>query len=461
MPQDITPDVATEVIPAGFFNATAERDEPGNRESIKQLLFLVFKWRWLILCLSLVFMTAAGAAMYLKPTVRTANAKVLFKTDRVALQMADLETKVTNTTQVLESEIELLKSRGVLIPVAKLLLAQETGSEGGIAEVTEQEIEDRVRYLETHIVATALPDTNVIAVTYSSPSPEESVRTLSALLEQYKEQHAVAYGGSAELMKFYDQERDRAGKNLQDAEEKLRGWQAATSIVSVDEQIKSLLNLQAGQVNRLQSAESETELLREEKDPVLSKLKTELISAEVGLQELLQRYTEEDRRVQEKRELIALLRKEMAAATRSLQSTLVTTRDTVHRQIRESTAALAVLREKKVEFERLAREVEIHNETFLLYSRKVEEARIAAGLDRNQLSSIATIEQPYASPKTDFEQRMTIVMLAAFIGLAIGVVTAVGLALFNGSLRMEEDVETYLRLPVLAVIPDLPRSVSS
>lgn len=461
MPQDITPDVATEVIPAGFFNATMQRDEPSNRESVKQLLFLVFKWRWLILCLFFVFMTAAGVAMYLKPNVRTANAKILFKSDRVALQISDLSTKTTNTTQVLESEVELLKSRGVLIPAAKLLLTQETGSEEGIAEITEEDIENKVRSLEGRTIAVALPDTNVIEVTYSSPSSEESVRTLSAILDQYKEQHAIAYGGSAELMKFYEQERDRAGKTLQEVEEKLRSWQAATNIISVDDQVKSLFNLQTDQLNRLQHAEAETEQLQEAKDPLLTKLKTEMISAEVSLQELLQRYTEEDRRVQEKRELVALLRKELTSATQSLQVTFLTTRDTLRKQMRETSDALMALRGKKVEFERLSREVAIHNETFLLYSRKVEEARIAAGLDRNQLSTIATIEQPYASPKTDFEQRITIVLLASFIGLAIGVVTAIGLALFNGSLRMEEDVETYLRLPVLAVIPDLPRSVSS
>jgi capsular polysaccharide biosynthesis protein len=96
-----------------------------------------------------------------------------------------------------------------------------------------------------------------------------------------------------------------------------------------------------------------------------------------------------------------------------------------------------------------------------LYGKKVEEARIASGMDKEQLSNIATIEQPYISSDSDLKKRAATVLLAAVVGLLLGLAAAIGLALFNSSLRMEEDIEHYLRLPVLAVIPDLPRSVSS
>jgi capsular polysaccharide biosynthesis protein len=59
------------------------------------------------------------------------------------------------------------------------------------------------------------------------------------------------------------------------------------------------------------------------------------------------------------------------------------------------------------------------------------------------------------------KKRLAIVFLAATVGLMLGLAAAIGLALFNSSLRMEEDIEHYLKLPVLAVIPDLQRSVSS
>jgi capsular polysaccharide biosynthesis protein len=82
-------------------------------------------------------------------------------------------------------------------------------------------------------------------------------------------------------------------------------------------------------------------------------------------------------------------------------------------------------------------------------------------LDAEQLSNIAVIEQPYISSDSDLKKRLAIVILASVVGLMLGLGVAIGLALFNSSLRMEEDIEHYLKLPVLAVIPDLQRSVSS
>jgi capsular polysaccharide biosynthesis protein len=45
--------------------------------------------------------------------------------------------------------------------------------------------------------------------------------------------------------------------------------------------------------------------------------------------------------------------------------------------------------------------------------------------------------------------------LGLFGGLALGAATAVAIEFLNRRLRFEQEVEHYLELPVLAVIPDL------
>jgi capsular polysaccharide biosynthesis protein len=47
------------------------------------------------------------------------------------------------------------------------------------------------------------------------------------------------------------------------------------------------------------------------------------------------------------------------------------------------------------------------------------------------------------------------VLLAAFVGLTLGLAIAFGFEFFNNSLRTQDDAEHYLGLPVLAAIPDL------
>ena len=47
-------------------------------------------------------------------------------------------------------------------------------------------------------------------------------------------------------------------------------------------------------------------------------------------------------------------------------------------------------------------------------------------------------------------------ILAALVGIGLGMATAFALEFFNRSLRTSEDVEFYLGVPVLARVPALP-----
>jgi len=461
MARDVVPNtVPTEVIPADVLHPTWQQENAQDRESAKQLLFLVFKWKWMILSIAAVFTIAAAVAMSLKPLVRTATAKILFKADRVGVQISDLTTtKTPYSLQVLESEIKMVTSRGVLFPAAKKLLSQNRDPEEGVAE---DEIDQLANIIDDRLSAIALPDTNIIQVNYAASTAEEAVQTLSAILENYREQHGLAHGASPELLRFYEQERDRAGTALQTAEEQVANWKAVNNVVSIDDQLKNLLDMKAARETALRQIEAEM-TKRPERDPLVAKLKSELVTAEIDLHELLQRYTDEDRRVQEKREKVALLRKESIDAEQVLQSSLTAERDVLRKQVNEISVTLTTLREKKLGIDRLSRLAALYQDTFLLYGKKVEEARIAAGLDKEQLSNIAMIEPPHALLSTDLRRRLATVLLAGIVGLALGIAIALGLALFHSSLRMEEDIELYLKLPVLAVIPDLQlqRSASS
>jgi uncharacterized protein involved in exopolysaccharide biosynthesis len=465
MPQNIitdatTNEVPTELIPAEILHPTWAQEDNYSRESLKQLLFLVFKWRWFIFSLPVIFMIATATVMYLKPPVHTATAKVLLKQDRVALQIADLAqtSRVPYSQQLLSSETELMRSREVLVSAAKKILAHRGTP---VEDISAQDLEKQVTDLAGHLSATQMPDTNLIQVTYVAPTAESALRSLTAIIEEYQAQHSLAHGGSTELQKFYEQERDRAGVALRDAEEELRKWQGNNNVVSLDQQVKGLLEMQAALETDLHRMETEIAKNAVDRDPVIARLRGDVVTAQVALQDVQQRYTDEDRRVQEKKEQLALLKQELESAQRGGRSSLVEARDTMQKQLRDIGATLASLREKKFGFDRLSRAVSLDQDTFLLYGKKVEEARIAAGLDSEQLSNIAMIEQPYISSDSDLPKRLAIVVLASVVGLMLGFAVAIGLALFNSSLRMEEDIEHYLKLPVLAVIPDLQRSVSS
>ena len=177
----------------------------------------------------------------------------------------------------------------------------------------------------------------------------------------------------------------------------------------------------------------------------MARLKEQRLTAEVALQDLLQSFTEKHRTVIDKKEQIALLDKELAAAegniigreTTSLNplkanlkqqfadaqaalSSHVAQRQKLANQVDEGSAVLAALREKKVKIDELSRLVDLNRDAFMLYSKKLEEGRIATGLGKEMLANVALIGPPHATAGTDFNKRMIMVVLAAFVGAAMG-----------------------------------------
>ena len=498
--------MAQGITPAGSFYPayTLQPEKNDTWDATKQLFFAVFKWQRLIFGIFLAFTIAAAAAMFLKPPTRTATAKVLLKTDRMPLQISGLSNltgRMLYSPQVLQSEIEMIKSRDVLFPVTKKLLIDSGKSE---KDLTPEEIDTTMVSVATNTVAAALPDTNVIQVTYFAPSAKEAENTLAMVLDEYLEQQATVQSGSAKLISFYEQEKKRIGLELGAAEDQFKKWQEATNILSTDQQIQNHLTLLAEREGSLQRSVADMEATRAKivslrnqlagqpersvtsreqvRNPLIAKLQADLVSAELALKDLLQRLTDKDRRVQEKREQIALikselsgaqnegdvigrettdlnplreaLRKELAGAV-ALFTSQASQAEALRKQTREAIAALNPLREKKVEGDRLARVVELQKDAFMLYGKKLEEARIASGLGKEQLANVAVIERPHAALGSDLLKRVLMVIAAAVLGILLGIAVAFGLEFVNNSFRTQTDVEHYLGVPVLAAITDL------
>lgn len=444
------------IVPAGPLYPARLQNGTRAWEPAKQLVFVVFKWKRLVFCLFLAFAIAAAIGMYMKPPVRSATAKILLKPDRATLQISgqnSLSSKLPYSPQYMQSEVELIKSREVLVPVAKRLLSKQR--EPG-REVTTGEISAMVEALARHVVPTAFPENSTVQVTFFGETAEEATQTLDIMMEHYMQLHELIYTGSTRMLKFYEDERDRVGADLQAAEDRLKQWQETGNIVSVDEQISRQLMTQGDRERALQQVEADLAMSRDNvRDPVVAKLKGDLVTSEVGLQDLLQRYTDNDRHVQERREQIGLIKRQLASAERAFLTSLTSQRDILRKQIQEAAASLATLRERKFEGTRLSQAVDLARESYQLYGKKLEEARIASRLDREQLSNVAVIEQPHPTLMTDLNKRIGGVFLAAIAGIALGVAIAFGFEFFNNSLRTEDDVENYLGLPVLAAIPEL------
>jgi uncharacterized protein involved in exopolysaccharide biosynthesis len=217
-----------------------------------------------------------------------------------------------------------------------------------------------------------------------------------------------------------------------------------------------------------------------------TQLGAELAKLEAKRATLLQQYTTEDRQVRDADAEIATVKRRMvdgAGTPRTvgierwipnptrveiqerlmkadrnlydLRARVAALPDFIDEHRKESSAAAVGLRKKAIRFASLEQEIVAARDTYLLYERKEEEARISEAMDRSKLLNVSLLDGPTRAIKPSNAMSPLMVVVALIAGTGLGVGTAVGLEFLGRNFKLEEQVEQYLELPVFAVIPDM------
>jgi len=126
-------------------------------------------------------------------------------------------------------------------------------------------------------------------------------------------------------------------------------------------------------------------------------------------------------------------------------------------EIRKMTAKLDSLPQKELELARLTRAVKSSEDMYLLLLKKLEEARISEVAEMQGMGSARVIDPAVPPPYPLRKQRAILVVLGGFMGMAFGL----GMAFFaeyrDSSMKSSKDLEQYLHLKVLGIIPSTPK----
>ena len=111
----------------------------------------------------------------------------------------------------------------------------------------------------------------------------------------------------------------------------------------------------------------------------------------------------------------------------------------------------------EVEFARLTREVEVNEKSYRALKEKLEDARIA---EAENVPDVTLVDPASAPSNSVRPNKLAVMVLGLFLGLSLGLVAGFGVEQLDTSIGTIEDVERYLALPVLGVIPYLEVEVS-
>ncbi len=476
--------------------------------AIKLMLYAVFKRKWQVLAVIAVVVLAILVAGLTRPRIYKSTAKVMIRPGRAEVQVSSGEQReitlpVAATTEQVNSEIEIIKSAELSRQVIDRMSAAGTPIFG---ENSDLSIDEQVGVLRSMLSVGPTPQSNVIAIELFARNAEKGQEILKTLVSVYLDRHAQVHRatGAAE---FFQQELTRQHERVAQAEAKLAEFVERERIVVPEDQIRWAVkdairyrDVLRTQNNKITVAERNLQTMRkqlaeqpervfadvERVNPEAQLLTNKLGDLEAKRANLRQLYTDEDRNVTDVEGEITELKRRLASSkagtgivgrermtANPIREVLI--QEILHHErnlfdLQERVKALPsflknwkneneenaiALRKKTIELASLEQDVSAARESYRLFERKQDEARISEALDKEGIVNVSVLD-PASLATKPFNSMSPIMVVAALIaGIGLGVGSAVGIEFLGRNFKLEEQVEQYLELPVFAVIPDI------
>lgn len=347
----------------------------------------------------------------------------------------------------------------------------------------------------------ALKNSNIISISFKAKDRKLAQGTVETLIAFYLDKHINVHR-TAGSYEFFTEQTDQFKNTLFQAEDNLRELKNKAGIASLEEQRRVLLKRLGDLQQEVEGTEAALVASKAKVEAMEKTLKNlpetlvvqetsgypnqgadlmrdRLYSLQIKEQDLLSKFTEESKPVQEIRRQIseaqALLSQEERTRTqvtkglneayKQTQLALLGERATVSSlqsklqeqqiQLKGARSEIKTINNNDTQLGQVEREMAIQEVNYRKYIEKLEQARIDHALEIGKISNISIV-QPATYPTKSI---WPIKNLILGLGFLLGIMGGVGLAFFfefiDHSLKRPEDVERRLELPTLATIPHL------
>jgi uncharacterized protein involved in exopolysaccharide biosynthesis len=454
----------------------------------------------------------AGAAVYAAVGARyEAQMKILVRRGRAdapvsAGENAPLDlTRVAMTEEELNSEVELLRDDDVL---REAVAPDAVNGRDWLhflrpGEGAPQRVERAARRLGKKLVVEPVKKTNLITIKYAADDPQRAARILQSVANAYLKKHAVVHRPSGELQFFEQLTRD-ARRDLEQAEQTLRQFTAAHGVVAAAQErdlaLQKLSEIDGSyrqtHIDMSETQQRVTELqkllatlpdrtttqVRIADNPELMKaLKSNLLDLQEKRTQLLTKFEPTHRLVQEVDQQITQAEAAIAAEMKSPLRDETTDKDAHYEwaksELERAQVQLKALQSRQsatgmqeTAYRTMARSLgddaltqdDLQNtekaaeESYLLFVKKQEQARMADALDQSGIVNVAIAEPPVV-PALPASSAWTLLAIGLLAAGTAGTGAAFAADYADPSFRTPDDVLGYLHAPVLASLPRIAR----
>ena len=483
--------------------------QPGFQPSsltLRELAMVVFRQRRIFLSVAgLVVVASLLYAVF--GSQYQAHMKVLVGRGRVDTPMTagqnapvDLARMVI-TEEELNSEVELLKDDEVL---RKVVQGTDLADHDWLhflrpAETTAEQVERAARRLAKKIDVEPAKKANLINVSYRSSDPLRAAKVLQTLANVYREKHTEVYRPSGEY-RFFEQQSGESGQQLEQAQLKLRQFTLSHGVVAAAQQrdlaLQRLSDVDASyRQTEIELAETRrrvdelrvqlrtlperttTQVRTADNGELLRALKSSLLDLELKRTDLLTKFDPSHPLVQEIERQIVQAKSAIDAEILTPLRDETTDKDANYvwakAELQRAEVNLRALQEKAaatgtqvLAYRALSRQLgddaitqddllgteRAAQESYLLYTKKKEEARMNDALDERGIVNVTIAEHP-VSPALPVWSAWTILAVGFVAAGASGTAAAFAADYLDPAFRTPDEVLAYLQAPVLASLP--------
>jgi uncharacterized protein involved in exopolysaccharide biosynthesis len=439
---------------------------------------LLRKHRWLMTGIFLLTVLTAAIWTFVQVPIYEAVATILIDPE---------PPKVLNIQDVIPmggasdrnfypTQYEILKSRPVIERAAAALNAKKgPAPDGG-------RVNGAARELSGVIVIEPKRNTRLVLIKIEGPDPVLSAEEANAVANAYAKYNVeLKLKGARDAITWLTEEAGRLRAKAEESSQALQNYRVKTGILGMQEQRqitaakimdfnKAFLEAQAQRLS-LESKLQQLDRIAKEPagvqtiftvadNPLIDRLKGETATLETEKSKLLKVYKDKhpeilkvDAQIQQVKQRLEAEFQNTMRAVQTQYKVAKGREDTLANQVNQLRQEGQQLNEREIQYQNLQREVESNQALYESVVKRMKETGVAGGLEDSNVRIIEAATPPTVPIRPRKARNMALSIVAGLV-LAFGV--AFALERLDTTVKTPDDVERYLGLSVIGVVPAFP-----
>src|SRR5665648_1190487 len=381
---------------------------------------------------------------------------------------------------------------------AASILLGATSNHDNNEEKAAIEEEAIIKQVRGSITVNALKNTNIIEINSENINPKLASiianNTASVFVE---ESRSTNRSRASEAKRFIEEQLIEKESELKRVEEEKLQYKQQENILYLDEEtkinIEQLANFQSQEIeNNNQIVENRAKLIEVHRqlekqaetyissetittNPAVQELQSQLVALEIQLPTLLEKYAKGNPQISEIEIKIRETKNRISEKVAEIVGSKVSTRNPIYQtllaqvvtlettvisletkkeslalSVKEYESRLEKLPDKELHLARLERAVKVSENIYIILLEKYQEARINEVMEIGDIRIIDEARIPNSPIKPNKKLNLAI---GGILGLMLGVMLTFFLEYMDNTIKTTDDIERYLGLPVLGLIP--------